>query len=373
MSPGAVPRSPQQAHPEGAISTDTARADADGRFVRRCLIAAAVVIAVLAAYQLLDVILLVFAAVLISVIFRAVAAPLARLGLSPRLSLTLAVLGMFVLVLAGVWFFGSRIAVQAQVLAELLPEAWGSLQARLLVLPMGEQILNSITDVVPDRKAIVSGAGRFIGSVGSAALEIIVVVAAGIFIAAKPRVYRNGVVQLFPSGRQAQVGETMDASGRALRMWLLGQLLAMTVVGVLTGVGLWLVGVPSALALGVIAGLADFVPLAGPFAAAVPGLLIALAQGPEQALGALAVYVLVQQLEGNMIAPLVTRHVVSIPPAVTLFALLALAVMFGPTGILLAAPLTVVAFVAIKKLYVRDTLEHSTEVPGEDTGPEPSS
>lgn len=323
----------------------------------------------LAAYQLLHVILLVFAAVLISVIFRAVAAPIARVGLSPGLALATAVLAIFALFLAALWFFGSRIAVQAEVLAELLPEAWQSLQTRLLALPMGEQILRSISDVVPDRQAIVSGAGRFIGSVGSAALEIVIVVAAGIFIAAKPRVYRNGVVQLFPSRRQEQIGETMEASGSALRQWLLGQLLAMTVVGALTGVGLWLVGVPSALALGVIAGLADFVPIAGPFAAAIPGLLIALAQGPEQALGALAVYVLVQQLEGNMIAPLVTRHVVSIPPAVTLFALLALAVIFGPTGILLAAPLTVVAFVAIKKLYVRDTLEHTTDVPGEDEDP----
>ena len=97
----------------------------------------------------------------------------------------------------------------------------------------------------------------------------------------------------------------------------------MLIVGVLTGVGLWLAGVPSPLALGLLAGLADIVPYAGPVAAAVPGLLLALLQGPETAFWALVVYIIVQQIEGNLILPVVQRHMVTLPPALTIFSIIA--------------------------------------------------
>jgi predicted PurR-regulated permease PerM len=223
-----------------------------------------------------------------------------------------------------------------------------------------------VREAQPSGSNVAAEIGRIAFMLGSAVLDLVLVLIAGIFLAADPATYRSGLAKLFPKGRQRQVFATLDASGGALRLWLLGQMVSMTVIGVLTGLGLWLVGVPSPLMLGLIAGLAEFVPVVGPFIAAVPGLLLALSESPQTALWALLVYVVIQQFESNLVTPMVEKSVVAIPPAVTLFAVLALGVIFGPLGILLAAPLSVVLFVAVKKLYVRDALGHEVEVPGEE-------
>jgi predicted PurR-regulated permease PerM len=107
------------------------------------------------------------------------------------------------------------------------------------------------------------------------------------------------------------------------------------------------------------------VPLIGPIVAAVPALLIALSEGAQIALWTLLLYVAIQQVESNLITPLVQRQAVSLPPAVTLFAVVAFGLLFGPLGILFATPLAVVAFVAVKKLWVREALGEPTEMPGD--------
>jgi predicted PurR-regulated permease PerM len=245
------------------------------------------------------------------------------------------------------------------VLGAQLPQAWQSFERRIGDTSLGERLLRILREAQPSGSNVAAEMGRIAFMLGSAVLDLILVLIAGIFLAADPATYRSGLAKLFPKGRQRQVFATLNASGGALRLWLLGQMISMTVIGVL-------VGVPSPLMLGLIAGLAEFVPVVGPFIAAVPGLLLALSEGPQTALWALLVYVVIQQFESNLVTPMVEKSVVAIPPAVTLFAVLALGVIFGPLGILLAAPLSVVLFVAVKKLYVRDALGHEVEVPGEE-------
>ena len=161
-----------------------------------------------------------------------------------------------------------------------------------------------------------------------------------------------------------------SSPGSALKLWLLGQLVAMLIVGVLTGLGAWLIGLPSAIALGLIAGLFEFIPFAGPMLAAIPALLIALTMDTQTVIMTLALYTIIQQVEGNLITPIVQRQVVSLPPALTLFALIAMGLVFGPLGILFAAPLTVVTYVAMKQLYIRRVLGDATSIPGERQGQE---
>jgi len=124
------------------------------------------------------------------------------------------------------------------------------------------------------------------------------------------------------------------------------------VVGTLTWAGLKLLKVPSALALGLFAGLAEFVPILGPIAAAIPALIIAFSQDSRLALWVLALFVVIQQLEGNILQPIIQRRMVALPPAVTLFAVLAFAILFGAMGALLAAPLAVVTLVLVQNLYI---------------------
>jgi predicted PurR-regulated permease PerM len=209
----------------------------------------------------------------------------------------------------------------------------------------------------------IASAGSFILNALSA---LVLAVVGGFFLAADPGLYRRGVVKLLPASQQDRAEEALLASGRALRLWLGAQLISMTIVGTLVGLGTWAIGLPSPLALGLFAGLAGFVPLIGAVVGAVPGLLLALTEGATTFLWAGLLFIAVQQVESNMILPLVEKHLVSMPPALLLFAVVAIGLVFGIPGVLLAAPLTVVGFVLVKQLYVRDLLGQPTEVPGED-------
>jgi predicted PurR-regulated permease PerM len=191
------------------------------------------------------------------------------------------------------------------------------------------------------------------------------VIVGGIYIAIDPAVYRDGLIKLFPIDWYPQIRATLDDGTSTLRLWLGAQVIAMLMVGVLIGGGALLIGIPSPFALGLIFGLAEFVPVVGPVARAVPVLLVAVGQGWEMTFGALGLVVIVQQVESNLIMPLVSGHAVQLPPAVGLFAVVAMGVLFGPLGLVLGYPLAVVVDVAVRRLYVSETLGESVEIAGE--------
>ncbi|MFN3537149.1 MAG: AI-2E family transporter, partial [Brevundimonas sp.] len=201
--------------------------------------------------------------------------------------------------------------------------------------------------------------GAFAGLVASVIAELMLVIFAGLFLALNPQSYKAGFVRLFRkrSARTADtVGKAFDVSGTGLRRWLLGQLAAMVAVGVVTGLGAWAIGLPSPLALGMIAGVMEFVPIVGPIVATIPALLLAATMGPEMILWTLLLYLVIQQIEGNLIMPLVQKRMVSLPPVIALFSILIFAALFGPLGVLLATPLAVVVFVLIKGVYLDEPI-----------------
>lgn len=142
----------------------------------------------------------------------------------------------------------------------------------------------------------------------------------------------------------------------------------MIVVGLMTWLGLWLIGIPSALTLGLLAALLEFIPFIGPIISAVPAILLAFAEGPDKAFYTLLLFILVQQIEGNLLEPMVQQRAVDLPPALLLFALVAGGLVFGGAGIVLAAPLTVVLYVMVKRLYVQEALHTATPLPGQSKG-----
>lgn len=142
--------------------------------------------------------------------------------------------------------------------------------------------------------------------------------------------------------------------------------MAMAVIGVMTGVGLWMLGVPSALVLGIIAGLLEFIPFAGPILSAIPAVLLALAVSTDLALWTVAMCVFVQHAEAYLIQPVIQRYAVDLPAVILLFSLLAFGAMFGALGVIFAAPLAVVSYVLVKRLYVQEALDTPTPIPGED-------
>jgi predicted PurR-regulated permease PerM len=191
-------------------------------------------------------------------------------------------------------------------------------------------------------------------TVFGAAADAILLLFLGLYFAVDPRMYRDGFLKLLPRGARERVGGALDDSGRALRMWLLGQVLSMSAVGVLTALGLWAVGVPMAIPLGILSGILDFVPFIGPLAAAVPGLMIAFSQSPETAMYAALVYLTVQFAEGHLIMPMAQKWAVNLPPVLGLLAIVAFGLLFGFMGVLFAVPLAVVAYVMVQRLWMQE-------------------
>ncbi|NGM24283.1 AI-2E family transporter [Roseomonas stagni] len=332
-------------------------------FLRRVLITLGVILFVLLLWQVRAALLLTFAGVVVAALLLALARPIeAWSGLSRTWSLAAVGLALALLLGGAAMLVGGQVQAQMAVLGEQLPRAMGALEQRLGIdVPtLGEAGVEP--SVVGTLAGHVASLG---GMVVSAASALVLAVVGGFFLAADPALYRQGVLKLLPSGQQARAGDAMEASGEALRLWLIAQFISMVIVGVLAGLGTWALGLPSPLALGLFAGLAGFVPLIGSVAGAVPALLLALSEGGNTLIWTALLFLAIQQVESNMIMPIVEHRMVSLPPATLLFAVVAVGLLFGLPGVLLAAPITVVAFVLVKKLYVRQTLGHPTEVPGE--------
>ncbi len=337
------------------------------RFVRRVLIVLGLTSLFLLAWFLRTLLLMLFGALVVATVFRAFADRICRLtgwrtGIGTAVSI-IVILGLGVGLIA---LFGTHVVQQIQTLRETLPAAWHTLEARMGDLGLGEQLKRWAEDIRAPGGSSFSAFGRTILSIGSGIADVLVVLVAGIFLATQPRFYLTGAVKLIPGGKRALALEAITESERALRLWLRGQLIAMIVVGLLTGFGLWMLGMPSAFTLGLMAGVLEFIPFAGPILSMVPAVLLALAVSPDLALWVVLLYFAVQQFEGYLLTPLVQQYAVDLPGVVLLFALIGFGALFGTLGVILAAPLTVVTYVLIKRLYVIETLHTPTPIPGTD-------
>lgn len=335
----------------------------DLAFVRRILISVAVGALVLAMWLLSEILLLLFGSILVAVTLRALAMPLTtHLGLGDRWAL--AVVGVLLLaaLLAVVLLLGADFSYQMRDLSERLSA---------VVKRLGEQLdVGSIADLLKGESpatslgAVVAGVFAWSSTLLGVLAGLLLILFGGVYLAADPNLYRAGLIKLVPPAVQPNIDAALDDAGDALRRWLGAQVIAMVLVGTLTGIGFWLVGLPSPLALGLIMGLAEFVPVVGPVLAAIPALLLAAAQGWHTTLWALGIIVVVQQLESNVIAPLVIGHTVAVAPVVALFAVVSMGVLFGPLGLLFGFPLAIVLDVAVRRLYVLDTLGERVEIMG---------
>jgi predicted PurR-regulated permease PerM len=334
-------------------------------FVLRVVVALLLVGIALLARALSDVLLIVFTAVLIAVVLRALAAPLLHYTALPQSICVLIALGLLIGVLGvGGWLFGRRIEGDLARLVSEFPNGIAALQARFQQGVIGGSVVEALRRVNGGNLIWrIVALGPSLANILSDAL---VAIFSGVFLALGPAEYRNGVVKLFPLGFAGRIGSALDNAGRALKLWLTGQLIAMVTIGVLTGVGLALAGIPAALALGMVAGLLEFVPFVGPIMSAVPGLALAALQGFDTMLLALAVYVGVHLVEANVVMPFVQKWAVSAPPALTLLGVVTMGALFGLPGVLLSAPLVIVLLVLVQQLYVRDVLGHDVVIAGQD-------
>ncbi len=275
---------------------------------------------------------------------------------------------MLVTALIGVAFFfllGLQIKEQISRFIEQLPQYIGSLGERLGIEDMQAEITQRLQNF-SGGSGLLGTATSYTAVVANAVTSFILIIITGIYLAISPGYYFKGLMLLVPGPYSDEIRETFRNIGRALQLWLIGQLISMVLIGSLISVGLLLIGVPSALALGFMAGVAEFVPFLGPILAAIPAILLAMSEGGSMVWWVLALYVVVQQLESYVIMPLVQRKAVHLPPVLTILAVVGFGTLFGVPGILLGAPMTVVLLVAVKRLYVRETLDKPASVPGEE-------
>ncbi|HVE72142.1 MAG TPA: AI-2E family transporter [Thermoanaerobaculia bacterium] len=225
-------------------------------------------------------------------------------------------------------------------------EQSGGLRAQL-----GKEVRGSLQFLFPIVSSIFGAVGGFV-----------LVIFIAMYVAAQPGLYREGILHLVPHDKRHRATEYIDTLSKTLRQWLLARLMAMVLIGAITGGGLALLKVEGAAALGVLAGLLEFVPFFGPIVSAVPALGIALLDSPQKALYVLILYLIVQQLEGNVITPLLLEKRLAIPPILTVVAVAALGMVFGVIGMLIAEPLLAVAMVTTKMLYVNDVVGDEVKV-----------
>lgn len=334
----------------------------DWLFIRRVLVVFAIGALAFALWTLSDFLLLIFAAVLTAVALRALMAPIREAtGMREVFALICVSLLILLFVAALVLQFGSRLSEQTAYVFQNAPAAF-----RSLVQALGVDFDSLSRDFGGSALGEIASRAVTIGSsIIEAVAAFILVLVGGLYLAAAPQSYRTGFIALFPERWRKLISSTIEDSTFALSRWLKAQLIAMAIVGAMTGIGMWLVGVPSPLALGLIAGATEFIPIVGPVVGAIPALLLASAQGWEVTVAALGVAVVVQQLENNLIMPFVVGRVVELPAAVGLFATVAMGLLFGPLGLLLGYPLAIVADVAIRRLYVREALGKRVEIPAE--------
>ena len=342
-------------------------------YIQKVLIAVGIALLTYLLYQLFfsifDIILLIFAAVLIAVFLRGLADLLNRYT---KLSETMSVLLVSVLLLA---ILGGAIALLAPSVAEQvrhlrveLPKSaqqasnyisqfsWG----RTLIdqLPGADEIMQKI-----DASSILTRVGGYFSSTLGALGNFFITILLAIYLATEPKFYAAGFTKLFPVSMRQRVAEILAAIGETLSWWLIGKAASMLFIGVLTWIGLSILGVPLALTLGLIAGLLSFIPNFGPILSALPAILLAFIESPISAVYVLGLFVGVQIVESNIVTPLIERETVELPPALTIIFQLVLSVLIGGLGLVLATPLLAVLMVLIQMVYIQDVLgDRNTEV-----------
>lgn len=330
------------------------------RFVQRVLFCLLAVAGAFLAFKLLALWLLIFGAILIATVLRALAEPLIKYARFPP---AVAVLTVFVAVVAFIsvtfYLFGRELVDQAAIVSAQMPAAVAAIQAKLQATVVGRAVQGQIASLGQQASGALSNLPIIASNVAASMAELLVATIAGITLAIQPGRYRDGIVLLFPTKHHDKLRDGMNAAGQALRGWFTAQFIAMVIVGTLIGVLLSVVGLPSAVALGLLAGIAQFVPLVGQVVSTACGLLLASVLGWDKVAWALVVYVVVAQTEANLISPYVQRRINEIPIVLSLFAVIGFAGLLGPLGVLYAMPITVVLYTLVRKVYLehRDTEE----------------
>lgn len=302
--------------------------------------------------------LMVFAGILLAILVRSCGVAVGTfLSIGPAWGVAAFLLGAMLLLSAGGAAIAPAISEQVDELWRQVPKTLDSLKSSVEEYAWGREALERASEVNVFSSASGRTATRAVSSIFGYAGSSVLLVFIALYGAFDPHTYKRGFLKLFAPSARPRAESVLSNAVQTLQSWLSAQLISMTVVGVLTGLGLWIIGIPLALVLGLIAGLLAFIPNLGPVLAATPGLLLAVPDGINTVLMVLGVYLVVQTLESYIVTPLVQKEKVSLPPLLVICSQLAFGSLFGITGLALATPLTALAMQLVNDLYIDDYLE----------------
>lgn len=323
---------------------------------------ALVIVCMLLFKILFSVLLLTLAAVIFAVYFHACASFFnKKLHVPKGWSLALSIVVNLILVAGFLWFAGNRLQQQISQLTETFPQTIESAKSNLKNSKLGSKVL-SYLESTGDSQKTVSMAKSFFSSSFGILSDIYIVLLLGIFFIASPFIYKKGIIHLLPPKAKDKGIEILDEMHNVLKKWIKGQLFGFVFIAVLTGLGLWALGMPLILVLALIAGLLNFIPNFGPIIALIPAILIALSQDSTSALLVVGLYTLIQIIQSAVTQPLIQKKMVNIPPALIIFGQVAMGIIGGFWGVLLATPVIVLIMILVNKLYVEKQSYHKYEV-----------
>lgn len=315
---------------------------------------ALIIILVLFFKATFSVFLLILAGSLIAIFFRGLSGVICRkTGWKENTCLAVSVIGSLLLILTIFWLIGAKVQGQIAQLTETLPKTVENAKAQLSRTTIGREIVEKVSS--PETmKTAQRLAGSIFRSTFGVFGDLYIILFLGIFFTVSPRVYIHGIIQLIPKKGQKKAHEVFEVIGDNLKKWLKGQIFSMTVVMVLTSIGLVIVGIPLWLALAIIAGILNFIPNFGPLIAMVPAVLVALLQGPATAAIVAGMYIVIQVIESNFITPMVQQRLINTPPALIIMAQLLISPLTGGWGIVLATPLMVIVLIVVQEVYIKE-------------------
>ncbi|MEN6452018.1 MAG: AI-2E family transporter [Thermoguttaceae bacterium] len=278
-------------------------------------------------------------------------------------SLTLATTGLIVIIALFSWLIGARLSQQFDLLNQELPASFEKVWSQFWGTSLGKTISKSSTPAGQSLLSpeVLKQAAGVTGLVMQFVADAVIVVFVGLYAAAQREWYRRGFLRLIPIPQRPRAEQVIEETVRTVRWWLLGQVAAMIAVGVLTGFGLWLIGIKLPIALGVLAFMLEIIPYLGPFLALIPAVLLAWVDHPLLAVWVLVVFAIVHIVESYLIMPLVQLRAVHMPPALHLLTLVVLTSLGGLWGVLVTGPAVVVGILLVRMLYVEDVLGDSAD------------
>ena len=319
----------------------------------------------LALYQVLDLVFVFFIAVLIAVYLDAVQDPLTRFFRLPRPAALVLALAATLAALAGVVaLLAPPLVEQTDDLMAAVPKYLSDLDGFIRHLSAQYPVLRRAGVASSDRglmttallgvaEFVRTGIIPYVTTTGRVLIDAVAVVVMAIYLSLRPSLYRDGFVALVPPRHRPAAREVLRDLGVTLRAWVLAQLMAMVLLGVLTAIGLWMLGVPYWLAFGIFAGLAALVPFFGTlFSTLIPALLVLGERGFLPFLAVASIGVVVHLIEANLVGPILMQRQVALPPVLTILSVLVMAELAGPIGLVVAVPTLATVMVVVRHVLL---------------------